>query len=84
MDSSWLSGIVAMAGLIVTLTTMLIGFCFRLSRDLSSHKTHVAESYVTKDEFKAHAERLERQMENGFDRIYDALNRRRRADGDND
>lgn len=76
MDASWLSALVALAALLVAIVGMLAGHFFKLSNALSSHKTHVAENYVTKDEFKAHAERLERQMETGFNRIYDSLNKR--------
>ena len=39
-------------------------------------KHHVAENYVTKDEFKAHARAIRAQMETGFNRIYDSLNKR--------
>ena len=76
MDANWLSALVALATLLVVLTSMLIGYLFKLSKELSNYKTHVAESYVTKDEFKDHAERLERQMESGFNRLYETLNRR--------
>mgnify|MGYP000851196907 CR=1 FL=1 len=76
MDPTWLNALVGLASLLVVLTSMLIGYFFKLSKELSSYKTHVAEHYVTKDEFKDHAERLERQMENGFNRLYETLNRR--------
>lgn len=76
MDAGWLNALVTLATLLVVLTSMLIGYLFKLSKELSNYKTHVAESYATKDEFKDHAERLERQMETGFNRLYDTLKRR--------
>ncbi len=77
MDPSWLNALVALASLLIVLTSMLIGYFFKLSKELSNYKTHVAENYATKDEFKDHAERLERQMEVGFNRIYETLKHRR-------
>jgi hypothetical protein len=76
MDPNWLNALIGVATLLVVLTSMLIGYFFKLSKELSNYKTHVAENYVTKDEFKDHAERLERQMETGFNRLYETLNRR--------
>jgi len=75
MDPTWINALVGIASLLVVLTSMLIGYFFKLSKELSNYKTHVAETYATKDEFKDHAERLERQMENGFNRLYETLNR---------
>ena len=57
------------------LTGALIGKLFSLSKELADYKTHVAESYATKEEVKDGFERLERQLETGLTRIYETLKR---------
>jgi hypothetical protein len=79
MDPNWLNALVALATFLTLLTSILIGYLFRLSKELSNYKTHVAEKYVTKPEMKDLTERLERQMQKGFDRIYNVLNNKRDA-----
>lgn len=79
MDPNWLNALVALATLLVVLTSMLIGYFFKLSKELSNYKTHVAEKYATKNEAKDSTERLEQQMQIGFNRIYDILNNKRDA-----
>lgn len=76
MDANWLTALVALATFLTLLTSILIGYLFRLSNELSAYKTHVAEKYATKPEMNDLTERLERQMEIGFNRIYDILNKR--------
>ena len=44
-----------------------------VSKDLAEHKTHVAETYATKDDVKELGDRMERNMASGFDRIYNLL-----------
>ncbi|MEZ9424740.1 hypothetical protein ACMAZD_11540 [Vibrio sp. nBUS_14] len=75
MDPTWLSALVALATLLVLLTGALIGKLFSLSKELADYKTHVAESYATKEEVKDGFERLERQLETGLTRIYESLKR---------
>ena len=75
MDPTWLSALVALATLLVMLTGALIGKLFSLSKELAEYKTHVAESYATKEEVKDGFERLERQLETGLTRIYESLKR---------
>lgn len=77
MDPNWVNALVALATLLIVLTSMLIGYFFKLSKELSNYKTHVAENYATKDEVKDLTERLERQMEIGFNRMYDILSNKR-------
>ena len=79
MDPNWLNALVALASFLTLLTSVLIGYLFRLSKELSDYKTHVAEYYATKDEVKDLAARLEQQMQTGFNRIYDILNSKRDA-----
>ncbi|PMG64897.1 hypothetical protein [Vibrio lentus] len=75
MDPTWLSALVALATLLVMLTGALISKLFSLSKELADYKTHVAESYATKEEVKDGFERLERQLETGLTRIYESLKR---------
>lgn len=75
MDPTWLSALIALATLLVMLTGALIGKLFSLSKELADYKTHVAESYATKEEVKDGFERLERQLETGLTRIYESLKR---------
>lgn len=79
MDPNWLNALVALASLLTLLTSVLIGYLFRLSKELSDYKTHVAQSYATKEELKDMAERMERQMETGFNRIIETLKQGRAA-----
>ncbi|EGR0802243.1 hypothetical protein KS876_001069 [Vibrio parahaemolyticus] len=76
MDPTWLSALVALATLLVMLIGALIGKLFSLSKELADYKTHVAENFATKDEVKDLAERVERQIENGFNRMFDMLKQR--------
>ncbi|MUK40999.1 hypothetical protein GNP61_05435 [Aliivibrio fischeri] len=76
MDASWLNALIAAATLLTLLLTALITKFFALSKELSDLKTHVAETYATKDEVKDVIERVERQIETGFNRIYETLNKR--------
>jgi len=39
------------------------------AKELSDHKTHVAETYATKTDFDKLTERMERQLQNGFDTL---------------
>ncbi|MEZ8455219.1 hypothetical protein AB6C42_06195 [Vibrio cyclitrophicus] len=75
MDPTWLSALVAFATLLVMLIGALISKLFSLSKELADYKTHVAESYATKEEVKDGFERLERQLETGLTRIYESLKR---------
>ena len=75
MDPTWLSALVALATLLVVLIGALISKLFSLSKELADYKTHVAESYATKEEVKDGFERLERQLETGLTRIYESLKR---------
>ncbi|MEZ8230709.1 hypothetical protein AB6C58_18230 [Vibrio splendidus] len=75
MDPTWLSALVALATLLVMLISALISKLFSLSKELADYKTHVAESYATKEEVKDGFERLERQLETGLTRIYESLKR---------
>lgn len=75
MDPNWINALIALATFLTLLTSLLIGYLFRLSNELSMYKIHVAEKYVTKPEMKALSESIERQMQTGFNRLYDILNK---------
>ncbi|MGF1702960.1 hypothetical protein L4D09_21970 [Photobacterium makurazakiensis] len=73
MDPNWLNALVALGSLLTLLTSVLIGYLFRLSKELSDYKTYVAQHHATKEELKDMAERMERHFDTGFDRIVEML-----------
>lgn len=73
MSPEWISAVVALALLVVTLIGALINKMGGLGREVANLKTHVAENYATKDEMKDLAQRVERQIETGFDRMIEIL-----------
>ncbi|MGF1761359.1 hypothetical protein L4D76_26280 [Photobacterium sagamiensis] len=79
MDPTWLNALVALATFLSLIVSALIGYLFKLSKELSDYKTHVAEYYATKDEVKDLAERVERQIETGFSRMIEFLKQREAA-----
>lgn len=76
LEPAWVNVLIAAATLITALLGALITKFFSVTNELAELKIHVAESYATKDEVKDLAERVERQIETGFNRIYETLNRR--------
>jgi len=76
LDPAWVNALIAAAMLLTVLLTALVTKFFSVTKELAEFKTHVAENYATKDEVKDLAERVERQIETGFNRIYETLNRR--------
>ncbi|MCG7497755.1 hypothetical protein MHO82_12865 [Vibrio sp. Of7-15] len=73
MDPSWINALVGVASFLTLLSSILIGYLFRLSKELSDHKLHVARYMATKNELKDLTVRVERQMESGFDRLSELL-----------
>jgi hypothetical protein len=73
MSPEWISALVALALLVVTLIGALINKIGGLGSEVANLKTHVAENYATKDEMKDLAQRVERQIETGFDRMIEIL-----------
>ena len=80
MSPEWISALVALAVFVF----MLVGALFNkiggvgsdmanLKTHVADIKTHVAENYATKDEMKDLAQRVERQIETGFDRMIEIL-----------
>lgn len=76
MDASWTNTLVGVLSLLSVLLGALIAKYLSVTKELSDFKTHVAENYATKDEVKDVIERVERQIEIGFNRIYEILNKR--------
>jgi len=76
MEPDQINAFVTLAAFLCVVASGMIGYFFRLSKELSDHKTHVAKYYMTKEESKEAVERMERNMELGLNRIYDLLNKR--------
>ncbi|GLR75988.1 hypothetical protein [Aliivibrio sifiae] len=79
MDPSWVNAFVAIASFLTLLLTALITKLFSMTKELSDLKIHVAERYATKPEVKDLAERVERQIQTGFDQIYKLLEKREKS-----
>ncbi|MBP3140136.1 hypothetical protein ACTFQF_15985 [Aliivibrio fischeri] len=77
MDASWTNALIGALSLLTVLLGALIAKFFSVTKELSDFKTHVAENYATKDEVKDAIERVERQIEIGFNRLYEILNKRK-------
>ncbi|MEH6729724.1 MAG: hypothetical protein V7726_03910 [Pseudoalteromonas distincta] len=71
--TSWLTVAIGFVALVATIATPLIAYFNRsinqTNEKLSDHKTHVAETYATKSDVKELGDRMERQMEKGFESI---------------
>ncbi|AOY11844.1 hypothetical protein BGL48_11870 [Salinivibrio sp. SS3] len=78
--ADWVTAVATALGVLITIGGVAIAVVNRIgavARELSEHKTHVAENYATKDDVKDMTERVERQMEAGFSRIYKLLEKER-------
>ncbi|BDU38742.1 hypothetical protein [Vibrio nigripulchritudo] len=73
VDPNWLNAAIAFCTFVTLILSLLIGYLFRLSKELGEHKTHVAETYATKDDVKELGDRIERSMVKEFDRIHALL-----------
>lgn len=81
MDLSTLVGLLGLGvTVMVPLIAHLYGTVHRTIKELSDHKTHVAEYYSPKTEVEKLGERIERQMKDGFDNLKEILNNRREKD----
>lgn len=71
--TSWLTVIIGLVGVVLTIVVPLVAYLnsvmHRTRNELSDHKTHVAENYATKTDVKELGDRMERQMEKGFESI---------------
>ncbi|MGI2173977.1 hypothetical protein ACNH6B_05155 [Shewanella basaltis] len=75
--TSWLVVIIGIVGVLLTIAVPLIAYlnsvAHKTSTELSNHKTHVAENYATKNDVKDLGDRMERQMQAGFDNLKQLL-----------
>ncbi|WP_024606889.1 MULTISPECIES: hypothetical protein [unclassified Pseudoalteromonas] len=71
--SQWIMVAISTAALILSVLVPIIVALSRANKDtakeLSDHKTHVAETYATKTDFDKLTERMERQLQNGFETL---------------
>lgn len=82
--TNWLLVIVGFIGLFLTVVVPLIAYLNSVTHktrtELSNHKTHVAETYATKHDVKELGDRMERQMEKGFENLKTFLTNRKDKD----
>ncbi len=76
MDANWANVMIGMASFLTLLLSLLIGYLFRLSKEMSEYKIYVARNHATKDELKDLGERVERQIETGFKQMMNILDKR--------
>ena len=71
--TQWIMVAISTAALILSVLVPIIVALNRANKatakELSDHKTHVAETYATKTDFDKLTERMERQLQNGFDTL---------------
>lgn len=81
--ATWLMVAIAFISLVLTVLVPLLVSLFNAhkhtAKELSSHQTHVAETYATKNDVKDLGDRMERQMKDGFDDIKDLIKNRKAA-----
>jgi Tfp pilus assembly protein PilE len=82
--SSWILVVLGIVGVLLTIAMPLIAYlnsvAHKTSNELSNHKTHVAETYATKNDVKDVGDRMERQMQAGFDNLKELLTNRNNKD----
>lgn len=82
--TNWLLVIIGIVGMLLTVVVPLIAYlnsvAHKTRTELSNHKTHVAETYATKHDVKELGDRMERQMEKGFENLKDFLTNRKDKD----
>lgn len=82
--TNWLLVIIGIVGMLLTVVVPLIAYLNSVTHktraELSNHKTHVAETYATKHDVKELGDRMERQMEKGFENLKDFLTNRKDKD----
>lgn len=76
LEPNWINALVAVASFLVLLSSILIGYLFRLSKELAEFKLFVATHHATKEEVEKLGQKIENRMESHFNRIYDLLNQR--------
>lgn len=80
MDPAWANALVGAVSLLVLIFSSMVGYFFRISREVSELKTYVASYYATKKELVTLSEQMERHQERSeqnFNRLYDLLKNQR-------
>ena len=79
--TNWILIAIGMVGLMLTIALPLVAYlnsvASKARHEISTHKTHVAENYATKDDVKDLGDRMERQMIQGFDNLEKLLSKRK-------
>lgn len=82
--TEWLMVLIGVIGILLTVVVPLIAYLNSVAHntraELSNHKTHVAENYATKHDVKELGDRMERQMEKGFENLKQFLTNRKEKD----
>lgn len=75
--TNWLLVVIGIVSLVIAIVVPLIaylnGVANKTRSELSDHKTHVAETYATKNDVKDLGDRMESQMKSGFQNLKDFL-----------
>ncbi|PNH90249.1 hypothetical protein C1M56_03010 [Vibrio diazotrophicus] len=75
ISPDWVNTFIALGTFGTMALSLLIGYLFRLAKDLSEYKTYVAKTYATKSELNQVCDRMERKL----DRVYDLLQKQNAA-----
>tara|TARA_R110000796_G_scaffold92007_7_gene196234 strand:+ start:732 stop:989 length:258 start_codon:yes stop_codon:yes gene_type:complete len=75
--ATWLMVAIAFISLVLTVLVPLLVSLFNAhkatAKELSDHKTHVAETYATKTDFDKLTDRMESRMRDGFETLQKLL-----------
>lgn len=75
--TNWLSVVIGLSGLILAIVVPLVAYlnsvATKTRNELNDHKTHVAETYATKNDVKDLGDRMERQFAKSFDNLKEFL-----------
>ncbi|MCL1050387.1 hypothetical protein L2755_12210 [Shewanella abyssi] len=82
--ATWIMVVIAFLSLVLGVLVPVIIAIYNAhkstAKELSDHKTHVAETYATKDDVKDLGDRIERQMKDGFNNLKELFNNRKDKD----
>ncbi|GGI82084.1 hypothetical protein GCM10007978_19850 [Shewanella hanedai] len=81
--ADWVMVVIAFMSLILGVLVPVIITLYNAhkvtAKELSSHQTHVAETYATKNDVKELGDRMERQLKDGITDIKELINNRNTA-----
>lgn len=82
--TDWATVSIGVISILLTVVVPLIAYLNSVAQttrtELSNHKIHVAENYATKHDVKELGDRMERQMEKGFENLKQFLTNRKEKD----